>query len=61
MRGMKKMIIAALVLGGLYYGYTHFMAPKAGGKPGGGAPVGVAEVTEREVQQWQEFSGRLVA
>ena len=27
----------------------------------GGAPVSVAEVIERNVQQWWEFSGRLVA
>lgn len=31
------------------------------GMEGGAAPVSVAEVIQREVQEWQEFSGRLVA
>jgi hypothetical protein len=27
---------------------------------GGPAPVSVAEVIERDVQQWQEFAGRII-
>ncbi len=60
----SKLIILGLMAAGAYYGYSRFMAPHGGpgGMPeGGAAPVGVAEVIEREVQQWQEFSGRLAA
>jgi len=57
-------VIVAIGAAG-YYGYTHFFAhggPSAGMPGMGGAvPVGVAEVIERDVQQWREFSGRLVA
>lgn len=53
-------VIAIIVISGGYYAYRYFFAPHGGGMMGG-APVSVAEVIEREVQQWQEFSGRLVA
>lgn len=61
----KKTIISAVLLGISYYAYHHFSgAPASGGMAGmmgGTAPVSVAEVIQRDVQQWQEFSGRLVA
>jgi len=54
----------ALVIAGLaiiFFAYQKF-APSFGAHPNGGAPtVGVAEVIERDVQQWHRFSGRLVA
>lgn len=53
------LIILALVV--TFYAYQKF-APHFQGKPAGGAvSVGVAEVLERNVQQWHQFSGRLVA
>jgi multidrug efflux system membrane fusion protein len=57
----KSIIVGiALVCAG-YYAYTKFM-PNGGGWAGGGAPpVSVAEVVGRNVRQWHEFSGRLVA
>lgn len=60
----NKFLVAAIIIavvGG--YAYKNFM-PHGGDMPlgmSGAAPVSVAEVLEREVQQWQEFSGRLVA
>lgn len=60
----KKMSFFLFVLFIGIIGYWHFTAPpKAAGFPHGGmsAPVSVAEVVERQVQKWNEFSGRLVA
>lgn len=58
----RKILILLAVLSGGYYAYTHFFGhPGAGDMHGGAAPVSVAEVIEREVRQWHEFSGRLIA
>jgi membrane fusion protein, multidrug efflux system len=60
----KTKLIVVLALGGVgYMAYSHFMVPGGAGgmMQGGAAPVSVAEVIERNVQQWHDFSGRLVA
>lgn len=59
-----KFFLILLILTGVgYFLYGRFFAPQGGwgGMEGGAPPVGVAEVIEREVQPWYEFSGRLVA
>lgn len=57
-----KIIILAAVAGVAYIAYGKFMPQGPGGwGMDGAAPVSVAEVLERNVQQWHEFSGRLVA
>lgn len=50
-----------VIVGGGYFAYTRFFMHPSGPNMGGGLPVNVAEVIERKVQQWQEYSGRLVA
>ncbi len=59
----KKIIIAAVVVGGGYYAYTHFLGGYAGGGMGemGAPPVSVAEVKARKAELWSSFSGKLVA
>jgi membrane fusion protein, multidrug efflux system len=60
---MKKIIVLlliVLVIG--FFVFRHFApAGGPGGMMGGAPPVGIAPVIERSVQQWHEFSGRLVA
>ena len=62
-RWLKNTFLAAVVVGGSYYAYTHYYHPAAGGPGdmGGAPPVSVAVVEARKVQLWNEFSGRLVA
>lgn len=61
-RWFSKEIIAIFVVVTISYGAYRFFAPGgAHDMPHGGAPVSVAAVIERDVQQWNEFSGRLVA
>ncbi|MBN9287882.1 MAG: efflux RND transporter periplasmic adaptor subunit [Gammaproteobacteria bacterium] len=61
-RWFNKEVVAIFVVVGFSYGAYRFFAPGgAHDMPHGGAPVSVAEVLERDVQQWNEFSGRLVA
>lgn len=61
----KKIIaIAAVVALIVYFAAGRIMMFMGGGMmggPQGPAPVSVAAVIERSVQQWHEFSGRLVA
>jgi len=61
-------IILLLAVGGGYYYYSHYAHPQqaAGAQQQPdmmhmAMPVSVAEVIERDVQQWHEFSGRLTA
>ncbi|MCD6034677.1 MAG: efflux system, rane fusion protein CmeA [Rickettsiales bacterium] len=58
-----KIIAAIIVVAMGSFSYKRFIAGGSGVPQGmgGGAPVSVAEVIEREVQIWSEFSGRLVA
>jgi multidrug efflux system membrane fusion protein len=57
-----KIILLTAVAGISYIAYGKFMPQGPGGwGMDGAAPVSVAEVVERNVQQWHEFSGRLVA
>lgn len=58
-----KLLVAILIIAGIgWYVYGHFFAPHGGAGMQGGAPtVSVAKVIERNVEQWNEFSGRLVA
>lgn len=60
---VKKLLIFLILLGIGYYLYGRFMGgpPNGGMMMGGAPPVSVAEVIEKSVQQWSEFSGRLVA
>jgi len=61
---LKKSLLVAVIIGGGYYGYTHFLGAGAGGDAGAGAgapPVSVAEVKARKLQLWNDFSGKLVA
>lgn len=57
----KSIVITIAVIAGAYYAYTHFFGHGAGGQMGGAPPVSVAEVTQKEVRGWNEFSGKLVA
>lgn len=57
-------VIALLIFVSLvsYWAYGHFFSAPAGAGMGGELQqVSVAEVIEREVLQWHEFSGRLAA
>jgi multidrug efflux system membrane fusion protein len=54
------LILAGLGLVG-YMAYTRLMPPGGWGPPGGAPAVEVAEVIERKVRPWHEFTGRLVA
>lgn len=58
---IRKLAILAVVAGAGYYAYITFMPQGGGWGAGGPPPVSVAEVVNRKVRQWQEFSGRLVA
>lgn len=63
---LKNVVIFAVVAGIGYYSYMNFMPQGGEGAPhgmpmGGAAPVSVAEALQKDVQQWNEFSGRLVA
>ena len=57
----KSIVITIAVIAGAYYAYTHFFGQGAGDQMGGAPPVSVAEVIEKEVRGWNEFSGKLVA
>lgn len=58
----KTLIIAVVVLIAGYFLYQRFfMGPPQQGMQFGAPPVSVAEVIQRKVEQWQEFSGRLTA
>lgn len=58
----KSIIITIVVIGLAYYGYGRFFGHGGGyGQMGGAMSVSVAEVIEREVRGWNEFSGKLVA
>lgn len=58
---LKKVLVLVVILAIGYFLYGRFI-PHGGQMPqGGAAPVSVAEVIGRDVQQWHEFSGRLVA
>lgn len=59
-----KLLVLVVATGIAYMAYVKLMpyGPAAGGPGGaGGPPVSVAEVLSREIQQWHDFSGRLVA
>lgn len=58
---IKTILVVAVVGAAGYYGWGLIAGHGAGGPAGGAPPVSVAEVIERDVQQWNEFSGRLVA
>ncbi len=60
---MRGLIIAVLVAGLAWFGYTKIFGHQGGpgGMPGGAPPVTTAEVIVRDVLLWQSFSGRLVA
>jgi len=63
MKLIKIIIVIAVIIAAVVYG-GHLLKPHGGaqGAGQGGAPtVDVAEVIERDVQEWNEFSGRLVA
>jgi multidrug efflux system membrane fusion protein len=63
MRLIKPIFFLTLIAGVGFILYMRFLMPMPpmGPPPGGAMPVGVAEVIVKKVQQWQEFSGRLVA
>lgn len=63
---MRNAIVFFIVAVAGYLVWQHYKAPPAAGGPPGGmmgmaATVDVAEVAAREVQLWNEFSGRLAA
>lgn len=61
---VKTVFLLTAAGGVAYYAYTHFFGAPAGGPQGmgmGAASVSVAEVIVRPVQEWHQFSGRLVA
>lgn len=57
----KSIVITIAVIAGAYYAYSHFFAHGGAEQIGGAPPVSVAEVIEKEVRGWNEFSGKLVA
>ncbi|MBS0285846.1 MAG: efflux RND transporter periplasmic adaptor subunit [Proteobacteria bacterium] len=60
----NKYVGVILIVGALFFTYRHFAANSANnaqGHFGQAMPVSVAQVIERDVQKWNEFSGRLVA
>ncbi len=73
MRGFIFLLLLVLIPAGGYYAYTHYYKPMpiAGDLQGGAPPeamammmvpqVDVAEVLQKEIALWKEFSGRLVA
>ncbi len=58
----KKTVTIATIVGISFFTYRHFAGhgPAMAGH-GGAMPVSVAQVIERDTQQWNAFSGRLVA
>lgn len=62
-RFFRTLFFLAIVAGLAYAAYVHFSAAPPGGKApmGNAASVEVAEVVQKSVQQWRDFSGRLVA
>lgn len=63
MAAVRNIVVIAALAGVAYVGYGKFMQNGAGGGwgAGGAAPVSVAEVIEKQVQLWHDFSGRLNA
>ena len=63
MAAVRNIVVIAALAGVAYVGYGKFMQHGAGGGwgAGGAAPVSVAEVIEKQVQLWHDFSGRLNA
>ncbi len=59
----KRTIGLTLIVGVAYFSYQHFATQRPGqqGHHGGAMPVSVAQVVERDIQQWNEYSGRLTA
>lgn len=59
---IKKLLFLAAIVVAAWFAYQRFMPQGGwGGAPPGAPPVSVAEVIEKNVRQWHEFSGRLVA
>jgi len=60
---LKTVIKIAVVAGIGYFLYTTFMPHGGAGGWGaqGPSPVSVAEVVQKQIRQWHDFSGRLVA
>lgn len=66
LRFIKWIIILSVISFLAYLTYMRFFVPHgSGGMMGMGGmsapPVSIAEVIQRDVQQWKEFSGRIVA
>lgn len=62
-KNMKFIIVSIVIAVVGFYAYKNFV-PHNGAMPlgvAGAAPVSVAEILQNDVQQWKEFSGRLVA
>ncbi len=59
----KKTVTIAIIVGVSFFTYRHFSGhgPSNMAGHGGAMPVSVAQVLERDTQQWNAFSGRLVA
>lgn len=57
----KPIVIGITLVCASYFAYTKLMSGAGGWAAGGAPPVSVAEVLARNVRQWHEFSGRLVA
>jgi multidrug efflux system membrane fusion protein len=60
----KKIMLFILAIIVSFFTLKHFLGPDAkqlAGHHGQAMPVSVAQVLEQDVQQWNEFSGRLVA
>lgn len=53
-------IVLVIIIVGLFI-YSRFVPQGGWGQMPGAPPVSVAEVIERDIQPWSEFSGRLVA
>ena len=62
---LMKLFAIVLLCAVVYFGYQKYkhahMAPQGGMGMGGAATVDAAEVVQRDVLLWNEFSGRLVA
>lgn len=59
---IRSLLIALIVGIAAYYAYGHFFGHSGGNQPmGGGAPVSVATVIEKDTSEWIEFPGRLEA
>lgn len=59
----KKFIIIAIIAAVVVFNIYKRLPHGGGAMPqmGGAAPVSIAEVVQKDVQEWNEFSGRLVA